>query len=175
MKTAAAALAVMMAPAGATQIVYMDLDEVLPMAGCVLTAEVVSVEAFEGEDWCSGDFSLIALETLRGEAQTGAEISCTYHLNLPRICESAGGTVAWVSQDETGSGHEFLVSNGDTVVVLLESGCADTAGTLTLLRIEPLEMLDVIRGKINNASRGGAGLSRIDQAIREGGVYTMVF
>jgi hypothetical protein len=161
--------------AGAIQIVYMDLDDVLPMAGCVLIAEVVSMEAFEWDNWCSGDYSLITLETLHGDIETGAEISCSYHLNLPRICESARGTVAWVSQSETGSGCEFLVSTGDTAIVLLESGNADAAGSYTLLRIEPLDMLDVILRETDIAAIGGPGLCQADQVIQVGEVCTLGF
>jgi hypothetical protein len=175
MRIAAIAMAMMTAPASATQIVYMDLDDVLPLAGCVLIAEVVSMEAFEWDDWCSGDYSLITLETLRGDLETGAEISCTYRLNLPRICESARGTVAWVSQNETGSGYEFLVSTGDTVIVLLESGYADAAGSHTLLRIEPLDMLDAILGEMDTGAIGGPGLCHMDRVIQAGEVYTLGF
>lgn len=146
--------------ASATQIVFMDLDEVLPMAEFVLIAEVASLEAVEFDDWCSGDFSLIALENLRGDIETGAEIICTYHLNLPRICESARGTVAWVSHDETGSGYEFLVNPGDTVIVLLESCHADQSDSRTLLRVEPVDMLDVILGKLDSAAPGCVGLDQ---------------
>ncbi|MCK5116584.1 MAG: hypothetical protein KAR44_08275 [Candidatus Aegiribacteria sp.] len=175
MRTALFAVVFLAVLGSSTQIVFMDLDEVLPMAGCVLIAEVVSIEAFEGDDWCSGDFSLIALETLHGDVETGAEISCTYHLNLPRIFESAGGTVAWISPDETGSGHEFLVTAGDTVIVLLESGYTDTAASRILLRIEPLDMLDVILGKMSIATHGGAGFCQTDQVIGAGEVYTHGF
>ena len=158
-----------------TQIVYMDLDKVLPMAGCVLIAEVVSIEAFEGDDWCSGDFSLITLETLHGDVETGAEISCTYHLNLPRSCDSAMGTVTWVSPYETGSGYEFFVSVGDTVIVLLDADYAEAAGNYTLLRIEPLDMIEQLLGEMDNTVLGGLRNCQTDQVIQLGSVYTHGF
>lgn len=175
MKSALLVVALMTPLASATQIVFMDLNDVLPLAGCVLIAKVVSMEALEFDEWCSGDFSLIVLETLRGEAETGIQIGCTYHLNLPRICESAAGTVAWVSQDETGSGHELLVSPGDSVIVMLESAYADPISSHTLLRIEPRTMLDVILGKMDIAALDGAGLCQTDQVIQVGEVYTLGF
>ena len=54
MKSALLTVILMTALASATQIVYMDLDEVLPMAGSVLIAGVVSMEAFEGDGWKQG-------------------------------------------------------------------------------------------------------------------------
>ena len=125
-----------------TQIAFMDLDEVLPMAGTVLIARVVSLETEEGDGWCSADFSLIIMGMIRGSADTDTEINCSYKLNLPRSIESAMGTVTWVSPWETGSGYEFLVSVGDTVIVLLDADYADSAGRHTLLRIEPLDMIE---------------------------------
>jgi len=133
----------------ATQIIYMGLDEVLPMAGSVLIAEVVSMETEEGDGWSSAAYSLIVLDTLRGSAETGVEINCSYHLNLPRSFESAMGTVTWVSPLETGSGFEFFVCSGDTVIVLLD---ADTASSHTVLRMEPLDMRETLVEEVNLAS-----------------------
>jgi hypothetical protein len=159
----------------ATQIVFMDLDEVLPMAGSVMIAEVVSMEAFEGDGWCSGDFILNTLDMLRGDAEPGVEISCTYNLNLPRECESASGTVMWVSPLETGSGYEFFVSPGDTVIALLGCEHADTSGCHTLLRIEPLDMLADILDEMDIAALGGVRLCQTDQVVQAGETYTYRF
>ncbi|RKZ09339.1 hypothetical protein DRQ25_06755 [Candidatus Fermentibacteria bacterium] len=158
-----------------TQIVYMDLDKVLPMAGSVLIARVVSLETEECDRWCSANFSLIIMEMIRGSADTDAEISCSYHLNLPRSCDSAMGTVTWVSPLETGSGYEFFVSVGDTVIVLLDADYAEAAGNHTLLRIEPLDMIEQLLGEMDNTVLGGLRNCQTDQVIQLGSVYTHDF
>jgi hypothetical protein len=133
----------------ATQIIYMDRGEVLPMAGSVLIVEVLSMDTGEGDGWCSADYSLIVLDILRGNAETGTVINGSYRLNLPRSYESAMGTVTWVSPLETGSGYEFFVCAGDTVIVLLD---ADTASSHTVLRVEPLDMRETLMEEMNLAS-----------------------
>lgn len=158
-----------------TQIVYMDLDKVLPMAGSVLIARVVSLETEEGDSWCSADFSLIIMDMFRGSADTNAEISCSYQLNLPRSFDSAMGTVTWVSPLETGSGFEFFVSVGDTVIVLIEADYADAAGSHTLLRIEPLDMIEQLLREMDIAELSGARISQTDQVIQVGELYTHGF
>jgi len=163
------------APIGATQIVYMDLGEVLPMTGSVLIAEVISMDTEEGDGWDSAIYCLNILDMLRGSADTGVEISCSYHLNLPRSYESAMGTVTWVSPLETGSGYEFFVSSGDVVIVLLESDYADAAGSHTLLRIEPLDMLEQLMGEMDIASLGGGGYNQVNQDLIPGESYTHGF
>lgn len=140
------------ATAIATQIVYMDLDEVLPMTGSVLITEVNSMGTSEGDGWSSADYSLIVLEILRGDAGTGTVINGSYRLNLPRSYESAMGTVTWVSPLETGSGWEFFVCTGDTVIVLLDASYADAEVNHSVLRIEPMDMLDPILEEMNLAS-----------------------
>ena len=133
----------------ATQIVYMDLDEVLPLTGSVLIAEVVSMETEEGDGWCSAAYSLNILDIIRGNGETGTVINGSYRLNLPRSYESAMGTVTWVSPLETGSGFEFFACTGDTVIVLLD---ADTASSHTVLRMEPLDMRETLVEEMNLAS-----------------------
>ncbi len=159
----------------ATQIVYMDLDEVLPMAGSVLIAEVVSMETEEGNGWSSAIYSLNILDMIRGSADTGVEISCSYHLNLPRSFESAMGTVTWVSPLETGSGYEFFFCPGDTIIVLLESGYADAAVSHILLRVEPLDMLEQLMGEMDIASLGGGGYDQVNQDLIPGESYAHGF
>ncbi len=175
MRSVLFALVFVAALGSSTQIVFMDLDEVLPMAGSVLIARVVSLETYEGDDWCSAVFSLIIMDMIRGSADTDAEISCSYHLNLPRSFESAMGTVTWVSPLETGSGYEFLVCAGDTVIVLLDADYADAAGSHTLLRIEPPDMIEQLLKEMDIAALGGVRYCQTDQVIQEGEVYTHDF
>ena len=158
-----------------TQIVYMDLDKVLPMAGSVLIVRVDSLDTYEGDGWCSADFSLIIMDMLRGSADTGAEISCYYHLNLPRSYESAMGTVTWVSPHETGSGYEFFVSVGDTVIVLLDADYVEAAGNHTMLRIEPLDMIEQLLGEMDIDASCGVRYCQTDQMIQMGEEYTHSF
>ncbi len=140
------------ATAIATQIVYMDLDEVLPMAGSVLIAEVLSMDTSEGDGWSSADYSLIVRDMLRSNTGTGTVINGSFRLNLPRSYESAMGTVTWVSPLETGSGWEFFVCTGDTVIVLLDTVYTDEEMVHTILRVEPLDMLDSLLEEMNLAS-----------------------
>jgi len=136
----------------ATQIVYMDLDEVLPMAGSVLIVEVLSMDTSEGDGWSSADYSMIVRDMLRGNAGAGTVINGSFRLNLPRSYESAMGTVTWVSPLETGSGWEFLACTGDTVIVLLDASYADAEVNHSVLRMEPMDMLDPLLEEMNHSS-----------------------
>jgi len=158
-----------------TQIVFMDLDEVLPMTGSVLIARVVSLQTEEGDGWCSADYSLIIMDIIHGSADTDTEISCSYQLNLPRSFESAMGSVTWVSPLETGSGYEFFVSAGDTVIILLDADYADATGSHTLLRVEPLDVIEQLLEEMDMAALGGARYCQTDQVIQVGEVYTHGF
>jgi hypothetical protein len=146
MRALPAALAVLVSTVLSSQIFYMDLDDVLPMAGSVLIAEIVSIEDYYGDSWHSVDYSLMILDMLRGNADTGVPIRCSYGMDYPGSYIDADGNEIWESPLVTGSGYEFSSGIGDTVIVLLDPGYADAARTHIMWRLEPLEMIEELIG-----------------------------
>ena len=176
MRSLCASLILLCAAAHSTQIIYMDLDEVIASAGTILVVEIASREFEEGDGWVTGSYTLGVIDAIRGWADSGAKVECFYRLNLPRRFESASGPVTWVSPWETGSGMEFLVSPGDTVIALFGSSRVAGRGTQALVRMEPLSS----RGLIETMLELEEGTSTAGQVVESnyvetGGAYAQRF
>ena len=135
---AAAATLVLFGQAGAVQIWYRSLDEVLNEAEAVLMVEIDSVsERVEKGFFVHMDFDARLLKTLFGSVESGESLSLTYSQGMPQPNRSP-----LVS----GSGLEFNLRKGDRVIVLLK---ANDSGEerLPVLRVEPITQLEAIQKK----------------------------
>jgi hypothetical protein len=130
--------------AAASQVFYMDLPEVLRMSDCVILAEVLSMEEHDHIGFMEGAGSLRLLGVLSGAPAPDSCFSASYIIDLPRSQTLEDGTVMWESPLVTGSGLEFRIEPGDTVVVLLSAAELCDGTRFGVIRMEPADSLGSI-------------------------------
>jgi len=136
----AAATLILFGQAGAVQIWYRSLDEVLNEAEAALIVEIVSVsEPVKGWLWMHMDFDARLLKTLFGSVESGESLSLTYSQGMPHYDPPRSPLVS-------GSGLEFNLKKGDRVIVLLKARDSDEE-RLPVLRVEPITQLEAIQQK----------------------------
>ena len=137
MKTFLVIQAFLTIPALASQVFYMDLADDLMMSENVFLARVES--AFETPMDYMGrvDYTLSILSVLSCTDPLPDSVVGVYTRHLPRSWVDPSGNEVWESPIVNGSGLEFLVNPGDTVLVFgsaLPSG--DTSVPMGIVRVE---------------------------------------
>jgi len=130
--------------AAASQVFFMDLPEALRMSDCVILAEVLSTEEHDYDGFLEVAGSLRLLGVLSGAPAPDSCFSASYIMDLPRSQTMEDGTVMWESPLVTGSGLEFRIEPGDTVVVLLSAAELGDSTRFGVIRFEPADSLGAI-------------------------------
>jgi hypothetical protein len=144
MRTAVILLLAMASAVPASQIVHMDLDDVVSWAGTILLARVESVEDAGCQDTRVAIFEIDVLEIIEGSADSSATISCSYAQFMPETYYDDDGNEITEWPLVTGSGIEMQVAPGDTVVVLLRSQMVMPGTMQSVIRMEPSDSLESI-------------------------------
>lgn len=157
MRAAFPALLALAAPAPASQIVHMGLDEVVSRAGTIVVARVDSAEFCGCEDTWAVSFEISVLQSLQGDADPVVPIQCVYSQAVPEAYLDDEGNMITEWPLVTGSGIEMFVSQGDTVVVLLGSAAVSPDRFQSVIRMEPLDSLESVANLIVETSDSGRG------------------
>lgn len=137
-------LLTVLAAASASMVYYMDLEDVVGMAGQVLLAEVGGATLLPMDYVNRMDYSLEVIEVIGGVEVQPGEYTAFYVYDLPRSYIGPDGIEVWESPLVTGSGMETMVQKGDTVIVLAYGLPCDQSVPMEVIRLEPLESLDSV-------------------------------
>lgn len=132
-----AVLAGLSVPAAASQVFTMDLPEVLPMADCIVLAEVVTMGISPSGECIAANYSLAPVEVLSGIVQPDTCFGASYLMDLPRSRTLDDGTEVWESPLVSGSGLEMSCAPGDTVIALMSVLDQGDSLRFSVIRMEP--------------------------------------
>ena len=161
--------------AGATMIHYMDLEQALDFSEGVLIGLVTSTSEYRDQYGYSVEYTMEVLDMLRGDADTDGPVRVVYTEDSPGSFETMDGVEVWESPIYTGSGNEFGFAAGDTIIAFTSSAYVRSEGTWSLVRAEPLSMLEEVLEYMDISALGGARLCQTDAVVQEGGTYTFDF
>jgi hypothetical protein len=127
-----------------SQVFYRDMEDVVLSAGCIFLARVVSVE----DSSCSGSesavFVLEPLQTIEGHVGSGAGLTGIYSVQAPFVYTGVDGTQVTESPIYDGSGIEFAVVAGDTVIVIAWDDVLSVDECFSIVRMEPAGSLGAV-------------------------------
>lgn len=136
----------------ASQIFYMDLDQVVCLVENILVVEVVQAVHFPMDYMDRMEYTIRVLEVLHGADVREGDFIAWYTFDLPRSYTGSDGMEVWESPLVTGSGLEMCVMEGDTVIALTYSLSDDSSRAAELVRLEPPDSLEKIMGLLEGIS-----------------------
>lgn len=141
--------------ASSSQVVSMELDQVVSWAGTIVVARLDSVEEAGCEDTYIVTFEATVLQIVDGFIESSVPFSCSYTQLLPEtwIDDEGNETTEWPLV--TGSGIEMFAEQGDTVVMLLQEDTTAPDRRWSVLRMEPLDSLESVVNLIPETRAGG--------------------
>jgi hypothetical protein len=142
------------AAAAASQVFFMDLSDDIMMSDNIFLARVES--SFETPmDYARRvDYTLSVLSVVSCTDSLSDSMAAIYSMLLPRSWVDQSGNEVWESPLVNGSGLEFMVSPGDTVLVFgsaLPSG--DSSVPMGIFRIESVDSLASVMKMLEEMDR----------------------
>jgi hypothetical protein len=144
MRIAILALIALVYLGGSVQIFHMTLSEALFITDNIYVARITGMLHMPMDYMDRIEYYLEVIDVVSGEELPEEDLYLIYSMMLPMCAIDEEGNEIWESPLVTGSGCEFSVCEGDTVIVFTGPLGTDSTVTGSVVRMEPMDSMSEI-------------------------------